>query len=29
VIGILILGFGALVIYQLFFCSTCYGSSLH
>jgi hypothetical protein len=29
VIGILILGFAALVIYQLFFCATCYGTSIH
>jgi hypothetical protein len=28
VIGIIILGFAALVIYQVFFCPTCYGSSL-
>ena len=29
VIGFLILGFAALVIYQLFFCATCYGTSIH
>ena len=29
VIGILILGFAALVIYQVIFCSTCYGTSIH
>ncbi len=28
VIGILILGFATLVIYQLFFCATCYGTSI-
>ena len=29
VIGLLILGFGTHVIYQLFFCATCYGTSIH
>ena len=29
VIGMLLLGFAALVIYQLFFCPTCYGTSIH
>ena len=29
IIGSLILGFAALVIYQLFFCATCFGTSIH
>jgi hypothetical protein len=29
VIGILISGFASLVFYQLFYCATCYGTSIH
>jgi hypothetical protein len=29
VLGIIILGFAALVIYQVLFCATCYGTSIH
>lgn len=29
VIGILIFAFASLVIYQLFYCATCYGTSIH
>ncbi len=29
VIGILIFGFASLVIYQLFYCASCYGTSIH
>jgi hypothetical protein len=29
VIGGLIFGFASLVIYQLFYCATCWGTSIH
>lgn len=29
VIGALIFGFASLVIYQLFYCATCWGTSIH
>ena len=29
VIGSLVLGFAALVIYQVLYCATCYGASVH
>ena len=28
-IGIVVLGFAALIIYQVYFCATCWGVSIH